>query len=195
MNKLKQYFSLAIVFWGAANLSQSSLAQYWVPIQPPVPSHDIMFPGVRERSVDQNKGSDPAPRFRSPNPSDAYSPTKRFISYEQQKFCESLLEKKVSSVWAQVYQQNGCKDGSAPKYFSMRWDRPVSVKFINQRNHRINIYWLDYQGIAQFYRSLAPGEWYVQQTFMTHPWWVSDENNRGLAVLLPERNVDEAVIR
>jgi hypothetical protein len=78
MNKLKQYFSLAMVFWGAANLSQSSRAQYWVPIQPPIPSHDIMFPGVRERSVDQNKGSAPAPRFRSPNPSDTYSPTKRF---------------------------------------------------------------------------------------------------------------------
>lgn len=37
MNKLKQYFPLAIVFWGAVNLSQISLAQYWVPIQPPAP--------------------------------------------------------------------------------------------------------------------------------------------------------------
>jgi VHL beta domain len=139
--------------------------------------------------------SDPAPSFRSPNPSSTYSPTKRFISYEQQKICESLLEKKFSSVWAQIYQQFGCKDGSAPKYFSTRWSQPVSVKFINQRNHRINIYWLDYQGIARFYRSLAPREWYIQQTFMTHPWFVSDGNNRGLAVFLPERNVDEAIIR
>jgi hypothetical protein len=65
MDKLKQCFSLAIVFWGAANLSQGSLAQYWVPIQPPVPSHDIMFPGVRERSIDQNNEPDPTPRFRS----------------------------------------------------------------------------------------------------------------------------------
>jgi hypothetical protein len=51
MNKLKQYFSLSVVFWGAANLSQSSLAQYNVPMQPPVPRHDTMFPGVRERSI------------------------------------------------------------------------------------------------------------------------------------------------
>jgi hypothetical protein len=42
MNKLKKYFSLAIVFWGVADLSQISLAQqvpYWVIIQPPDPRH------------------------------------------------------------------------------------------------------------------------------------------------------------
>jgi hypothetical protein len=44
MNKIKQHFSLAILFLGATNFSQISLAQYNVPIQPPVPSHDIMFP-------------------------------------------------------------------------------------------------------------------------------------------------------
>jgi hypothetical protein len=37
MNKLKQYFSLTIVCWSAVNLSQISLAQYSVPIQPPAP--------------------------------------------------------------------------------------------------------------------------------------------------------------
>jgi hypothetical protein len=65
MDKLKQYFSLAIVFWGAADLSQISLAQYWVPMQPPVPRHDTMFP---RRNRPNNNDSDPAPRFRqSPN--------------------------------------------------------------------------------------------------------------------------------
>jgi hypothetical protein len=69
MDKLKQSFPLALVIWSVTNLCQVSLAQYWVPIQPPVPSHDIMFPGVRERSENQNQESDPAPRFRSSNSS------------------------------------------------------------------------------------------------------------------------------
>jgi hypothetical protein len=142
-----------------------------------------------------NTDNNSAPRFRSPNPSNTYSPTKRFISYEQQKVCESLLKRNSSPAWTQLYQQTGCKDGNAPKYFSMRGEQPVSLKFINQRNHRINIYWLDYRGIAQFYRSLAPGEWYIQQTFMTHPWLVSDENNRSLGAFLPDRSIDEAIIR
>jgi hypothetical protein len=47
MNKLKKYFSLAIVFLGAINLDQASLAQFppaFPYVSPPVPSHDIMFP-------------------------------------------------------------------------------------------------------------------------------------------------------
>lgn len=87
MNRLKQYFSLAIMFWSAANLSQSSLAQYWVPIQPPVPSHDIMFPGVRERSIDQNdqnKGSDPAPTGGQPS-APSGQPSLNLTSIQKQK--------------------------------------------------------------------------------------------------------------
>jgi hypothetical protein len=52
MDKLKQCFSLSIMFFGAANFSQVSLAQYNVPMQPPVPRHDTMFP---RRDRDQNK--------------------------------------------------------------------------------------------------------------------------------------------
>lgn len=54
MDKLRQGFSLAIIFLGITNFSEISLAQYNVPIQPPVPRHDTMFP-----SRDRNKGSDP----------------------------------------------------------------------------------------------------------------------------------------
>jgi hypothetical protein len=46
MNKLKQSFSLTMVFWSAVNLSQISLAQYSVPIQPPAPD----MCGYREAS-------------------------------------------------------------------------------------------------------------------------------------------------
>jgi tetratricopeptide (TPR) repeat protein len=70
MSKLKKYFSLAIVFLGAINLDRASLAQFppaFPYVSPPVPSHDIMFPR-RNRSVDQNQGSDPTPRFRQSTP-------------------------------------------------------------------------------------------------------------------------------
>jgi hypothetical protein len=69
MIKHRRSLALGVIFWGATNLSQVSLAQYWVPIQPPVPSHDTMFPGVRERSEDKNQESSPAPQIQSPNTS------------------------------------------------------------------------------------------------------------------------------
>jgi hypothetical protein len=53
MNKINQYVSLAIIFGSAINYPQVSLAQYNVPIQPPVPSHDIMFPR-RNRKPNQS---------------------------------------------------------------------------------------------------------------------------------------------
>jgi hypothetical protein len=43
MDKLSQYFPLTMVFLGIINFSETSLAQYNVPIQPPVPRHDTMF--------------------------------------------------------------------------------------------------------------------------------------------------------
>jgi hypothetical protein len=76
MNKLKQYFSLVIVFWGGANLSQSSLAQYWVPIQPPVPSHNIMFPRRDGgRSINNTPSYSGSNKSYSTPPQRTFSPT------------------------------------------------------------------------------------------------------------------------
>jgi hypothetical protein len=201
MKKLKQSFSLAILFWGATNLSLVSLAQF---ISPYVPRPEQIRPDLYKKqnngTILETKTGDIYDRKgnvlrRAPNPSDTYNPTGQYVSYEQQKFCLSLLEKEFSSVWAQAYQQSGCKDRREPRYFSIRGDQPVSIKFFNQRNRRINIYWIDYQGISKFYKSLEPGEQYIQQTYMTHPWLVTDDKNRTIAVLLPEREFDTADIR
>lgn len=36
------------------------------------------------------------------------------------------------------------------------------------------IFWLDYNGQRVLYNTLAPGQSYVQQTFLTHPWVIAD---------------------
>jgi hypothetical protein len=58
MNRIKRSFALGVIFWGATNLSQISQAQYWVPIQPPVPRHDTMFPR-RDRSINNTPSNTP----------------------------------------------------------------------------------------------------------------------------------------
>jgi VHL beta domain len=127
---------------------------------------------------------------------DSFAPNLQNASSEQQRFCESVLAQRKSSAWMQFYKQGGCVDGSKPHFFSIRGDQSVSLRFINQKNQRVKIFWLDYQGQAKFYRTLEPGEEYTQQTYMTHPWWITDENNRPLGMLLlPDKKLDVAVIK
>jgi hypothetical protein len=64
MDKFKKSLSLAVVACGTVGFSQASLAQYYVPMQPPVPRHDTMFPR-RDRPVVQENNFSPAPRYRS----------------------------------------------------------------------------------------------------------------------------------
>jgi hypothetical protein len=118
MDKRKQYVSLAIVFWGATNFSQVSLAQYNVPMQPPVPRHDTMFPKRdRKRSIPSTSTSPkqeiPVTRSRS----------LEGLSNKNIAFCRSLSSLMESGsapidmpyiVWTKFYVQTGCPDELFP---------------------------------------------------------------------------------
>jgi hypothetical protein len=69
MNKLKQCFPLTILILGATDLSQVSLAQYNVPMQPPVPRHDTMFPRRNRSTGSSQPISAPESQFTVPNKS------------------------------------------------------------------------------------------------------------------------------
>ncbi|HEV8132309.1 MAG TPA: hypothetical protein VGQ81_13750, partial [Acidobacteriota bacterium] len=60
-----------------------------------------------------------------------------------------------------------------------------SIEFVNFSSQAIQIYWLDYNGRRQFYNTLQPRESYVQATFLTHPWLVTDLNRQCLGIYLP----------
>jgi len=69
----------------------------------------------------------------------------------------------------------------------------TTIMFENNRASPVHLYWLDYGGQRKPYGEIAPGCQRVQQTFVTHPWIVTDETGRCLAVYLPEptqRRVD-----
>jgi hypothetical protein len=110
MNKLKQSFSLAVLFWGATNLSQVSLAQYWVPIQPPVPSHDIMFPR----------------RNRSNNNIPSSSPTSQFTPEQVREFANRLNQQLSTSPRRQEMLENICS-GNGDSVFQSRGFSPSDI--------------------------------------------------------------------
>ncbi|SCG63307.1 hypothetical protein [Micromonospora halophytica] len=69
------------------------------------------------------------------------------------------------------------------------------VDFVNTRGTLVVVHWLDYGGQRQRYAVLQPGQGYRQQTYVGHPWVVTDGDGRGLVCFLPAREIKKAVIR
>jgi von Hippel-Lindau disease tumor suppressor protein len=67
-------------------------------------------------------------------------------------------------------------------------DVSLHLEFANDTDGPIFIYWLDFEGHRVHYNTLAPGESYEQQTYVTHPWVVVDAaDNRCLRLLVPHK--------
>ncbi|TDC79252.1 hypothetical protein E1193_19295 [Micromonospora sp. KC606] len=69
------------------------------------------------------------------------------------------------------------------------------VEFVNSSQIPVAVFWLDHSGRRQWYKTLWPGQSYRQQTFVGHPWVVTDRSGRALACFLPAREASKAVIR
>ena len=81
------------------------------------------------------------------------------------------------------------------EFRSIEGNKSTSITFVNQRTSIIQTYWLNYQGARQLYWKLNPGEQYNQQTYVTHPWVVTDDNDNCLGIFLPEQNQITLTIR
>jgi len=71
----------------------------------------------------------------------------------------------------------------------------TAIQFINATNATVNVYWLDFSGIRQPIDSILPNEGFVEGTFLTHPFVVTDETNQCLAIYLGASNFGRAVVR
>jgi von Hippel-Lindau disease tumor suppressor protein len=70
----------------------------------------------------------------------------------------------------------------------------TSVRFVNNRENPVHVYWIDPKSEEIFYRTLAKGESHNQSTTLTHLWLVRDENGSCLGVFEPTENGSEAVL-
>ena len=53
------------------------------------------------------------------------------------------------------------------------------VRFVNTTNHRVGVYWVDYQGKKIRYKVLVHRADYLDiNTFVTHPWIFIDEETK-----------------
>jgi von Hippel-Lindau disease tumor supressor len=72
--------------------------------------------------------------------------------------------------------------------------RKTRIVFLNARHGVINVFWINYQGRRQFFRSLAPGEKWSYDTFATHPWVVTDAGGGCLGVHFADAGADAITI-
>jgi hypothetical protein len=68
----------------------------------------------------------------------------------------------------------------------------TAILFNNVSDETVRVYWIDGFGNRNLYWTLAPGESYVQQTFLTHPWVITNLDNEGLAIYQPVEGLGHA---
>jgi Zn-dependent protease len=79
---------------------------------------------------------------------------------------------------------------------SVRGAIPTAITFTNRGTQALSVYWLNYRGKRVPYAKLAPGQSYVQKTFVTHPWLVvSDPEEECRGIFLPAGSPGTVVIR
>jgi hypothetical protein len=77
---------------------------------------------------------------------------------------------------------------------SINGNQTAAILFMNATGITQNVYWLNYGGTRQLFATLAPGQSYVQFTFLTHPWVATDSSNACRAIYLPTLESGVAVL-
>ena len=76
-----------------------------------------------------------------------------------------------------------------PTACSVTGDISITLHFVNNTDRVVDMYWISYDCQETFYYELQPGEFYDQQTFVTHPWVIRDvETGTPLAALVAEQD-------
>jgi von Hippel-Lindau disease tumor supressor len=89
-----------------------------------------------------------------------------------------------SDVFAANAQSQKCEAESVS--ISRTGKVTTEITFINQRSVPVKTYWLDYWGKRKFYAQIQPGDKVIQQTYVTHPWVITDVSNNCLGVYYPD---------
>ncbi len=71
----------------------------------------------------------------------------------------------------------------------------TQIKFVNDGPQPLSIFWLDYQGKRVFYKTIPSRASHQQQTFVTHPWVIVDEQQRCQGVYFPDDRERTVVLR
>lgn len=70
--------------------------------------------------------------------------------------------------------------------YSLSGEHETVITFRNTGFEIRRLYWLDYEGKRKLYSELLAGQEQRLDTYLTHPWLVTDEQDRALDVYYPD---------
>lgn len=80
---------------------------------------------------------------------------------------------------------SGARCAHEPSLRSTQGAISTFIIFVNQMATSLRLYWIDYKGMRQPYGVLEPYQRRQQQTYVTHPWVLTDGNDKCVAVYMP----------
>lgn len=89
----------------------------------------------------------------------------------------------VASAASEPVPDPSCKERT--KLRSKNSDTKTKITFINRSGGTRGILWLDFKGQPKDYANLQNGEEVVLDTFMTHPWMITDGPGNCLQIVMP----------
>jgi hypothetical protein len=72
----------------------------------------------------------------------------------------------------------------------------TNIRFINRKTFRVKVYWIDFTGKRQHYFDLEPDEVRDQQTYVTHPWLITEagDNQPCINIFFPNEKPGIVII-
>lgn len=74
----------------------------------------------------------------------------------------------------------------ARRLHSLNSENPTTITFVNDSPAPRSIWWIDFDGGQKSYGEVDPGEQKTIETFLTHPWVVSNETGACVKVVVPQ---------
>lgn len=62
----------------------------------------------------------------------------------------------------------------------------AQITFINKSGSNVKVFWLNYEGKRILYAELKDGESYNVDTYLTHPWLITDQDDNAWHLFLPK---------
>lgn len=80
------------------------------------------------------------------------------------------------------------------KLYSIESKTPIKIAFYNRTKQLRKLYWIDFNGHLVLYATLKPFDKFNMNTFLTHPWLVTDQHDNPLDIHYPKLNQREITI-
>jgi hypothetical protein len=93
-----------------------------------------------------------------------------------------------------VLEPSSC--GAEESWRSLSSQVSTNIQFINRKPFRVKVYWIDFTGKRQHYFDLEPDEVRDQQTFVSHPWIVTEagDNQPCINIFFPNEKPGIVII-